>query len=125
LRHGSRVILLFCLILSSCEALRLSDSGTEPRTQTPPPDQKTAELLAAGIFPQTKLSGTPEVSALREARPPQSGDWMFCLKSSNADEQMRYALFLKGNTFLDYRAAVVIDGCYNTTYQPLGAATNR
>jgi hypothetical protein len=123
LGSGSRMLLLFCLMLGSCEALKLSDAPIEPRTETPPPDRKIAEQAAATVFPQTKLSGTAEISPFREAHPPQSGDWMFCLKSSNADEQMRYAVFLKNNALLDYRAAVAIDGCNSTTYQPLAGTT--
>jgi hypothetical protein len=33
----------------------------------------------------------------------------------------RYAVMIEDNAILDVRPAVVIDGCYNETYEPTGA----
>jgi hypothetical protein len=116
----SILTLVLCLAVSGCAGLLGTDSAQPPQATAAPPDKKKLAELVGSAFQMAKLSGTGEVSPLRATQAPQRGDWMVCIKSS-APDQTRYAVFIKDNAISDVRPAVVIDGCYNETYEPTGA----
>jgi hypothetical protein len=115
----SILTLVLCLAVSGCAELLGTDSAQPPQAKAEPDKKKLAELVG-NAFQMAKLSGPGEVSPLRATRAPQRGDWVVCIKSS-APDQTRYAVMIKDNAILDVRPAVVIDGCYNETYEPTGA----
>jgi hypothetical protein len=69
-------------------------------------------------FRKTKLSGNPQVSALRETSGPQPGDWMICVKSDAPDQTLRYAIFFRSNAVVDTRLAVIVDRCGGADFHP-------
>jgi hypothetical protein len=111
-----------CLLLGGCTDIIPADLTPQPRAQVTPPEPKKVTELANAAFPMTKLSGTAEISVLRPSRPPQGGDWMFCLKSSTPSEKLRFAVFIRENTIFEVRSSIVLDGCYDETYRPVGKA---
>ena len=118
----SIVIALLCLAVSGCADLAATDSVGRPPVGTPPPDEKKLSEFIGSVFRATKLSGAPEASPLRPTHGGQMGDWVVCIKSSAPNETLKYAVFIKDNSVLDFRTLVLIDGCNNETYRPVEIA---
>ena len=94
---------------------------SSPQISSTPPTLPTDAVIATTIksaFAENKLPGTPEVSAIRSTLPLEPGDWIICLKSSDPDRPLRYAIFFEGNKYLKSRIAVGIDNCDQETYAP-------
>jgi hypothetical protein len=115
----SILMALLCLPVSGCADLAATGSVDHPRVRTPPPDEKKLTELVGSAFKMAKLSGAPEASPIHETNDNQTGDWMFCIKSSAPVETLKYAVFIKNNSISDIRALVSIDGCNNETYRPV------
>jgi hypothetical protein len=81
----------------------------------------TAELAGKiqTTFQSVKLTGYPRVSQVRRAPVSALGDWMVCLRSDSENDPRIYALLIQNNAIVDYRLAVVIDGCANERFGPL------
>jgi hypothetical protein len=112
---------VLCLAVSGCAEFAGPDSARQARVDAGPPDQKKFAELVNSAAQTAKLSGTPEVSPLHAAHPPQGGDWMFCVKGSGPNEKATYAVFIRDNSILDVRSGIIIDGCNGDTYRPLAA----
>ena len=65
---------VLCTGLAACTGI----GGAEfvPVQRTAAPDPSLLNAAAFDEFQKTKLSGNPQVSALREASGPQPGDWV-------------------------------------------------
>jgi hypothetical protein len=48
---------------------------------------------------------------VRPAHPVSPGDWLVCLRSSDAQHRLRYALYFNGFTFVRSQIAVIADRC--------------
>jgi hypothetical protein len=78
--------------------------------------------LAAKIqetFKSVKLAGYPRVSPVRRAPVSALGDWIACLGSDAESDPRVYALLIQNNEIVDYRLALIIDGCAKERYEPL------
>jgi hypothetical protein len=70
-------------------------------------------------FKAVKLTGYPRVSPVRKAPVSALGDWIVCLRSDVESDPRIYALLIQNNDIVDYRLALVIDGCANERFEPL------
>lgn len=65
------------------------------------------------------LNTLTQVSELRKAVAPQSGDWVACLKSGTKPDIGFFAVFIRGQEVIDFRRSVQIDQCEFADYSPL------
>jgi hypothetical protein len=72
-----------------------------------------------GTFQAVKLTGNPRVSQVRRAPVSALGDWIVCLRSDGESDPRVYALLVQNNDIVDYRLALIIDGCANERFEPL------
>jgi hypothetical protein len=49
-------------------------------------------------------------------------DWTVCLRSDSPTQNPTYAIFLRKEILVEFRIAVVIDGCEHQAYAPLPTA---
>jgi hypothetical protein len=70
-------------------------------------------------FRLVKLTGYPRVSQIRRAPVSALGDWIMCLRSDAESDPRTYALLIQNNDIVDYRLALVVDGCANERFEPL------
>jgi hypothetical protein len=75
-----------------------------------------------GTFKAVKLTGNPRVGQVRRAPVSALGDWIVCLRSDAETDPQVYALLIQNNDIVDYRLALIIDGCANERFEPLPAA---
>jgi hypothetical protein len=106
------------LAAGGCAGVSL-DEAARPQTATPAPEGKRLAELVNAAFARAKLAGAPEVSPVRATHDSQWGDWVFCIKSGNADRSPKYAVLIGHDAVLEVRSSVLIDGCDNETYHPL------
>ncbi|HEY6256529.1 MAG TPA: hypothetical protein VIY51_12125 [Xanthobacteraceae bacterium] len=74
-------------------------------------------------FKTVKLTGYPRVSPVRQAPVSAFGDWLVCLRSDADNDARVYALLIANNDIVDYRLALIIDGCERERFAPLPAAS--
>jgi hypothetical protein len=74
------------------------------------------------MFKSVKLTGYPRVSQVRQAPVSALGDWIVCLRSDVESDPRVYALLIQNNDIVDYRLALIIDGCANERFGPLPSA---
>ena len=70
-------------------------------------------------FTAVKLTGYPRISPVRKAPVSALGDWIVCLRSDAESDPRAYALIIQNNEIVDYRLAVIIDGCASERFEPL------
>jgi hypothetical protein len=70
-------------------------------------------------FKAVKLTGYPRVSPPRKAPVTALADWIVCLRSDAENDSRIYALLVQGNAVVDYRLALMIDGCASERFEPL------
>jgi len=85
------------------------------------------ELIYGAVkssFVDPSSVGSVEIAPLHPARPPQSGDWMACLRISVSGESVLYAAFIEGEPpqVILLRRAVRIDNCGNDEYEPFAGS---
>ncbi len=109
------------LVAGGCAGFNVDnlDKAEQPPAAAPPPDGKKLAELVDAAFKTAKLTGAPEVSAVRAAHDNQWGDWIFCIRSSKADQSPKYAVLIGHDDVLEVRSSVLIDGCDKETYRPL------
>lgn len=112
--------MLSSLTAGGCAGINFGDLPLQ--TASPAPEGKRLAELANEAFAKAKLTGTPEVSSVRAAHDNQWGDWVFCIKSSSADQSLQYAVLVGHDAILEVRSSVLIDGCSQETYRPLAPA---
>lgn len=118
------LLMLFCLTTSACAGfdavgVNLKDAAPPTAVSPAPEGQKLAEL-ANQAFATAKLTGAPEISAVRATHDNQWGDWMFCIRSSYLiPPSPEYAVLVGHDAVLAVRSSVLIDGCEGETYHPL------
>src|SRR5260370_6116526 len=70
-------------------------------------------------FKAAKLTGYPRVSPVRRAPVSALGDWIVCLRSDAESDPRVYALLIQNNDIVDYRLALIIDGCAHQRFAPV------
>jgi hypothetical protein len=115
------IVVLACLAAGAC-------SGVLPYERSNAPTSTDRLVLDAvrKAFVEAKLPGTPEVSQVRAAHPVSPGDWLVCLRSSDAKDRSRYALYFTGFTYVKSQLASLVDRCDEDMYLPFadGMAAN-
>jgi hypothetical protein len=106
------------LLLAGCAL------GTDPGPLTQPdtaivPDMAALAPKIQGTFKAVKLTGYPRVSPVRKAPVSALGDWIVCLMSDAESDSRVYALLIQNNEIVDYRLALMIDGCAGERFGPL------
>ena len=106
------------LILAGCSL----GADPAPIAQLDTVNVPNIEALATKIqdtFKAVKLTGNPRVSSVRKAPISALGDWIVCLNSDAESDRSVYALIIQNNEIVDYRLALIIDGCANERFAPL------
>jgi hypothetical protein len=106
------------LILAGCSL----GADPAPMAQLDTVNVPNIEALATKIqdtFKAVKLTGNPRVSSVRKAPISAFGDWIVCLNSDAESDRSVYALIIQNNEIVDYRLALIIDGCANERFAPL------
>jgi hypothetical protein len=109
------------LILTGCSL----GADPAPMAQLDTANVPNIAALAAKIqvtFQAVKLTGYPRVSQVRKAAVSALGDWIVCLRSDAESDPRVYALLIQNNEIVDYRLALIIDGCANERFEPLPTA---
>jgi hypothetical protein len=114
------LLMLSSLTIGGCAGMNLEDTPP-PQASAPAPEGKRLAELANSAFTVAKLTGAPEVSAVRATHDSQWGDWVFCIRSS-ADQSPKYAVLIGHDAVLEVRSSVLIDRCDQETYHPLAPA---
>jgi hypothetical protein len=113
-------VVLACLGAGAC-------SNVLPYTRSNAP-ALTDRAVASAIrlaFAEAKLPGAPEVTSIRPAHPVSPGDWLLCLRSSDARQPSRYAIYFNGSIYVRSQLAALVDRCDDDMYLPFveGAGT--
>jgi len=82
------------------------------------------ELIYSAVkssFVDPSSIGLVEISSLHPSRPPQTGDWMACLRIAINGQPTLYAAFIEGQppSVVLLRRAVRFDDCDHDQYDPL------
>jgi hypothetical protein len=106
------------LILAGCSL------GADPAPLAQPDTVNVPNVAALapriqGTFKDVKLTGYPRVSPVHKASVSALGDWIVCLRSDADSDPRIYALLIQNNEIVDYRLALIIDGCAKERYEPL------
>jgi len=117
---------LAALPLAGC-SLGLTDLPAIPHhVDDDPPLARTyrSNLASAlqkpgAIFQKPDRAGPFEISEPRHTLHLTGRAWLVCLKTEAWRQPVTYALFMKGNRVVDYRAAVWTDRCDEQTYESL------
>ena len=62
---------------------------------------------------------TPTISPLRKAHSVAFADWMACVQGEGEGHRRTFAVFYRDRQIVDFRQAVVIDGCDAEPYERL------
>ena len=115
------ISVLAALVLAGCSLG--ADQLTPPLLGTEsPPDLVRLTPQIQSTFVSAKLTGNPRVSQVRRAPVSALGDWIVCLRGSDAQDSRVYAVIMSGSDVVDYRLALMIDGCANDSFGPLPGA---
>lgn len=117
------LLLLVASLLNACTFFFDAQDGASPDSV---PDSKQKRVITdqiQKITEQMKLTGASEISDIgpNEA---QSGPekWTVCLRSSFPTGLRYFAFFLKGETVVNWRPAVINDRCEARSFSPLAAS---
>lgn len=111
---------LAALILTGCSLG--ADSGPVAQLDgLMVPDLGMLSAKIQATFNIVKLTGYPRVSPVRPAPVSALGDWVVCLRSDAEADPRTYALMIADNDIVDYRLALIVDGCEHERFAPLPA----
>jgi hypothetical protein len=106
------------LILAGCSLG--ADPGPMARLDTVNvPDMVALAAKIQDTFRTAKLTGYPRISPVRKAPVSALGDWIVCLRSDAESDPRVYALLIQNNDIVDYRLALIIDGCAHERFAPV------
>ena len=106
------------LVLAGCALGADPAPMLQPDTMTVPDIAPLAPRIQ-NTFNEAKLTGSPRVSSVRKAPVSALGDWAVCLRSDAPGDPRVYALFIQNNEIVDFRLALIVDGCANVSFDPL------
>ncbi len=109
-------ILLAALTAACFSSVPDTDAQIAAAPAWPPANYR--KIIRDAKIPDTLTNGA-QVSELRKAVAPQSGDWVACLKSDTKPDIGFFAVFIKGQEVIDFRRSVQIDQCEFADYSPL------
>jgi hypothetical protein len=114
-------VVLACLGAGACSVVLPYE-----RSNAPMPGDHVVSEAVRRAFAEAKLPGAPEVSQIRAAHPVSPGDWLLCMRSSDAaGQRLHYAIYFTGSIHVRSQLAALVDRCDEDTYLPLaqGSAT--
>jgi hypothetical protein len=82
--------------------------------------------LATARVKELKYPGglaTPTISPLRKSHSVAFADWMACVQGEGEGHRRTFAVFYRDRKIVDFRHAVVIDGCDAEPYERLEPET--
>jgi hypothetical protein len=82
--------------------------------------------LATARVKELKYPGglaTPTISPLRKSHTVAFADWMACVQGEGEGHRRTFAVFYRDRKVVDFRHAVVIDGCDSEPYERLEPET--
>jgi hypothetical protein len=86
------------------------------------PNQSSATIGAQKAANDAKLVGPVQISAVRKAYPLGPGQYLLCIRGTNAQVGPRtYAVFFKNDEYIAMRSSVIIDECESQAFTLLGA----
>jgi hypothetical protein len=107
-------VMLACLGAGACSVVLPYE-----RSNAPVLTDRVVSQAVRAAFAEAKLPGAPEVSQIRAAHPVSPGDWLLCLRSSEARQQrLHYALYFTGSVYVRSQLAALVDRCDDDTYLP-------
>jgi hypothetical protein len=84
------------------------------------PDPAPLAQKLGRVVKDAQFVGPIETSPIRKAPITVLADWMLCLRGSvAAGEPQVYAVFFENNEIVNYRLAILIDGCASERFEPL------
>jgi hypothetical protein len=87
------------------------------------PNESSATIGAKKAANEANLVGPVEISAVRKAYPLGPGQYLLCIRGTNAQTGTRaYAVFFKNDDYVAVRSSVIIDECETQPFTPLGTA---
>jgi hypothetical protein len=116
-KAAAHAVLLAPLFLLGCSALSLSKEDAPVSG----PDSAYSTLVADHIkasFKDYASYDAFEISDFRWVHSVKGWSWLTCVRFKNKERQLSYALFIKDKQIVEYRYAVVTDGCNTQTYSP-------
>jgi hypothetical protein len=122
---GTSTVLRWCfsvlatLITAGCTNLSVTDRS-EP---TPEPDYR--KIVAAGVKEHVKNPasfGLLQISGLKRSAPTQYGDWAVCVKGTENDRPVYFAVFISDHKIVTWGDSVIVDRCATEQYEPMPSA---
>lgn len=120
-------ILILAVFAPGCASLwdysprtQLEDEADYQRTRS------SYKQLATARVKELKYSGglaTPTISPLRKSHSVAFADWMACVQGEGEGHRRTFAVFYRDSKIVDFRHAVVIDGCDSEPYERLEPET--
>ena len=107
------------LFLAGCSLGEIGSRSAPAGNSSAMPEFGPLAARVQEIFKTLKLPGAPKVSRVRNAHLLAPADWILCLKSDVETDRHIYALFVRDNTIVDYRLAVLLDQCEHDQFEPL------
>ena len=108
--------ILLAALTAACFGSLPDDAQITAAPTWPPANYR--KIIRNSKIPDTLINGA-QVSELRKAVAPQSGDWVACLKFDMKPDIGFFAVFIKGQEIIDFRRSVQIDQCEFADYSPL------
>ena len=108
--------ILLAALTAACFGSLPDDAQITAAPTWPPANYR--KIIRDSKIPDTLINGA-QVSELRKAVAPQSGDWVACLKFDMKPDIGFFAVFIKGQEIIDFRRSVQIDQCEFADYSPL------
>jgi hypothetical protein len=108
-------------VLGGCSSTFFSLPDTPTSLDPGPADYQA--LVAKNLLElkdRTSL-GSLEISPLRQTRLAQSGDWFACVRTTVQEQLTHFAFFIREGRVIEWRQAVLVDGCAQEQFQPLRA----
>jgi hypothetical protein len=102
------------LILTGCAL----DPDGAPLASASVPNVTALAPRIQETFRSAKLTGYPRVSPVRRAPVSALADWIVCM-TSDIDGDRVYALLIQNDLIVDYRLALIVDGCASARFEPL------
>jgi|SRR5215469_800696 hypothetical protein len=123
MREGGRLVAATLVLagLAGC-SLGLAPPALTQLDAAQIPDVAMLAGRIEDTFRAVKLTGYPRVSAVRQAPVSAFGDWLICLRSDAEEDSRVYALIIANNDVVDYRLALLVDGCEHEQFAPLPTA---
>jgi hypothetical protein len=113
-----RLAAFFGVVLAGCSlAIEAPSPPVSDVVEFPDPAPLAQKL--GRVVKDAQFVGSIEISPVRKAPVTVLADRMLCLRGSVAGDPQVYAVFFQNNEIVNYRLAILIDGCASERFEPL------